>query len=100
MFAGHDETMSRCILGLYRSAVPNVSADWGAQAHTPTPAPGMILLPTRDQVDDARLSRQVADRLGARFEVLDGLTHWWMYDHTGRTTSALERFWSAVGQAG
>ena len=30
MGAAHDETMSRCILDLYRSAVPNVSADWGA----------------------------------------------------------------------
>lgn len=96
MFASHDEVMSTCILGLYRSAVPNVFADWGAAAQAPTSAPGMILLPTGDQVDDEKLSRQVAARLGARVEVLDGLSHWWMYDDSGKAMSALERFWGAV----
>ena len=42
MGAAHDETMSRCILDLYRSAVPNVYADWGAEAHRPTRAPGLV----------------------------------------------------------
>jgi pimeloyl-ACP methyl ester carboxylesterase len=96
MFAAHDEVMSQCILGLYRSAVPNVCADWGALAQSPTSAPGMILVPTGDQVDDERVSRQVAGRLGARVEVLDGLTHWWMCDDTGKAVSALEGFWAAV----
>ncbi|AVZ71601.1 alpha/beta hydrolase [Streptomyces lunaelactis] len=96
MVAAHDDVMSQCILGLYRSAAPNVSADWGALAQAPTSAPGMVLLPTGDQVDDESLSRQVAGRLGARPEVLDGLSHWWMYDDTGKTVSALEGFWAAV----
>ncbi|GAA4555202.1 alpha/beta fold hydrolase [Planotetraspora kaengkrachanensis] len=96
MFAALDETMSRCILGLYRSAVPNVSADWGALAQAPTAAPGMILLPTEDRVDYEDLSRQMADRLGARTEILDGMGHWWMYDGTGKVASALNEFWAAV----
>ncbi|MFD8000461.1 alpha/beta fold hydrolase [Streptomyces mirabilis] len=96
VFAAHDEVMSRCILGLYRSAVPNVAADWGADGYAPTSAPGMILLPTGDQLDDGALSREVAGWLGARTEVLDGLSHWWMYDQTGKAASVLEKFWAAL----
>lgn len=96
MFAALDEVMSQCILGLYRSAVPNVAADWSARAHTPTSAAGMILLPTEDRVDDESLSREVAGRLGARTEVLDGLNHWWMYDGSGKVASVLNDFWATV----
>ncbi|MFG2077095.1 hypothetical protein [Nonomuraea maritima] len=72
--------MSACILGLYRSAVPNPHADWGALAQAATPAPGLILVPADDRVDDEERSRQVDDRLRARVAVLDGMNHWWMYD--------------------
>jgi pimeloyl-ACP methyl ester carboxylesterase len=96
MFAALDEVMSRCILGLYRSAVPNVAVDWCADTHAPTSAPGMILLPTDDRVDDEGLSREVAGWLGARTEVLDGLGHWWMCDRTGKVVSVLKEFWASV----
>jgi pimeloyl-ACP methyl ester carboxylesterase len=96
MAAALDDVMSRSILGLYRSAVPNVAVDWGAQAQAPTAAPGMLLLPTGDRVDSESLSRQVADRLGARFEILDGLSHWWMCDEAGTVVFTLEKFWTAV----
>jgi hypothetical protein len=96
MFAALDEVMSQCILGLYRSSVPNVAADWGARAHVPTSAPGLILLPTEDRVDDKSLSREVAGWLGACTEVLDGLGHWWMHDKTGRVASVLSDFWAAA----
>lgn len=94
MFAAHDHVMSRSILGLYRSAVPNVAATWEAQATTS--APGMLLLPTGDPADDESLSRQVAGRLGARFEVLDGFGHWWMHDGSGKVVPVLEEFWAAA----
>lgn len=39
----------------------------------------------------------MADRLGARVAVLDGMNHWWMYDRTGRVASVLEDFWATAG---
>ena len=96
MFAALDEVMSQCILGLYRSAVPNVAADWGARARVPTSAPGLILRPTEDRVDDEGMSRELTGWLGARTEVLSGLGHWWMYDKTGRVASVLSDFWAAA----
>ncbi|WIX82690.1 alpha/beta hydrolase [Amycolatopsis carbonis] len=93
MAAALDEDMSRGILGLYRSAVPNVAASW---APSRTSAPGLILVPTADRVDDEMRSRDVAARLGARVELLDGMGHWWMYDRTGRVVSVLQQFWGAV----
>jgi pimeloyl-ACP methyl ester carboxylesterase len=96
MFAAFDEVMSRCILGLYRSAVPNVAADWGARAHARTSAPGLILVPGEDPVDDEGRSREVARWLGARTHVLDGLGHWWMYDKTRTVASVLNDFWASV----
>ncbi|SDK76182.1 hypothetical protein SAMN05421874_1117 [Nonomuraea maritima] len=97
MVAALDEVMSACILGLYRSAVPNAHAGWGALAQAATPAPGLILVPADDRVDDEERSRQVADRLRARVAVLDGMNHWWMYDRTGKVASVLEGFWATAG---
>jgi pimeloyl-ACP methyl ester carboxylesterase len=93
MAAHHDETMSRSILGLYRSAAPNVSADWGADIDGPAAAPGMVVIPTADTFDDEALSRQMAGRLGAQVAVLDGGTHWWMFDPTATVAGILEDFW-------
>ncbi len=44
-----DHTMSRCILDLYRSAVPNAAKDWGADVK-PTDAAGMLLARDRRSV--------------------------------------------------
>jgi pimeloyl-ACP methyl ester carboxylesterase len=42
--AAHDETMSQSSLDFYRSAVPNVAADWWTYVEAPTPSQGLILL--------------------------------------------------------
>ena len=55
-----DETMAACILDLYRSAVPNTSADWRDSLH-PTAAPGLVLVPSDDPFGDAGASGQAAD---------------------------------------
>jgi pimeloyl-ACP methyl ester carboxylesterase len=96
---GLDHTMSRCILDLYRSAVPNASKDWG-HAVKPTDAPGMLLIPTEDPFDSEVLSREMGERLGARVEALDGLGHWWMLQDPDRSANALVGFWNSVGRAG
>ena len=93
----NDETMSQCILGLYRSAVPNVSASWGAAAQQATRSPGMVLVPTEDRIEDEVRSREVAERLGARVELLAGFRHWWMYDTSGLAAKTLMDFWAGVG---
>lgn len=96
MGAAHDETMSRSILDLYRSAVPNASADWGPAAARPTGAPGLVLLPSADPFNDEAMSREVAARLGARTERLDGLGHCWMAEDPATAAAALRRFWSSL----
>ena len=90
--------MSRCILDLYRSAVPNVSADWGADATRPTRAPGLVLLLPDPDEDDA-MSREIARRLGAQTARLDGLNHCWMAEAPEVAAAVLQRFWSSLDQA-
>lgn len=41
--ASHDDTMSRCIVDFYRSAQPNIAAEWW-QATSPTDSVGLVLL--------------------------------------------------------
>jgi pimeloyl-ACP methyl ester carboxylesterase len=96
MGAAHDETMSGCILDLYRSAMPNVYADWGAQATTATRAPGLVLL-LPDDAEDEAMSLDVARWLGARTDRLDGLDHCWMAQDPQAAVTVLRRLWRSLG---
>ena len=96
MEAAHDETMGGCILDLYRSALPNPYADWGAELSRPAPAPGLVLQPSADEFDDPVPSAAVAARLGARTERLDGLGHWWMLQDPAAGAAVLRAFWSTL----
>jgi hypothetical protein len=58
-----------------------------------------VLVPSVDPFDDETLSRETANRLGARVEVLDGLGHWWMLQDPDRSAAALVEFWNSVGGA-
>jgi pimeloyl-ACP methyl ester carboxylesterase len=91
MAAQLDEVMSRSILGLYRSAAPNLSVHWTAEG--PTPSPGLVIIPTADKFDDEPHARQMAQRLRARVAVFEGRTHWWMFDPSGTVARTLEDFW-------
>jgi pimeloyl-ACP methyl ester carboxylesterase len=91
----HDETMSACILALYRSAIPNVSADWGAEAGRPTRAPGLVLL-LPDPPEEEQRSLDVAGRLGAETARLDDLNHCWMAEAPETAAAVLQRFWSSL----
>ncbi len=94
MAAAHDVVMSRCILGLYRSSVPNVRADWAVPAGRAV-APGMVLIAGDDPVEDESRAREVAVSLGAHAEVLPGLGHWWMFD-TDQVAKTLTWFWDSL----
>jgi pimeloyl-ACP methyl ester carboxylesterase len=96
MGAALDETKSACILNLYRSAVPNVSADWGAELRAPGGAPGLVLLASADPLNDEDLSIDVARRLTAQMHRFDGLGHAWMTEDPTTTAAVLQHFWSSV----
>jgi pimeloyl-ACP methyl ester carboxylesterase len=90
------ETAYRCILDLYRSAVPNLHADWGAEADRPAAAPGLALSLDASPDDFKEFDRAVAARLGARLELLDGVGHDWMLEDPGRGAEVLTRFWNEL----
>jgi len=94
MASASDATMGACILGLYRSALPNPHADWGPW--TPTEAPGLVIHPTDDIFGDEAKAKQVAEALGARFELLDGGGHFWPYQAPEKAGTILESFWSSL----
>ena len=94
MAAAGDATMGTCILDLYRSATPNVHADWGPWA--PSGAPGLVLSPTEDPFGDEPMAMEVADALGARFERIEGAGHFWPYQAPEQAVSILEAFWTSL----
>lgn len=87
-----DEVMGTAILRLYRSATPNVHADWSWWNSSTTAAPGAVLRPTADAFDDETQARAVADRLGASVIDLPGLGHFWMIEDPAAAADAL-RTW-------
>ena len=91
-----DETMGACILDLYRSATPNPFATWGDK-FKPTIAPGMVLCPSEDPFGNEAKSREVANMLGARHQILDGLGHWWPLQAPEHCTDSLSEFIESIG---
>lgn len=94
MGAAHDETMSRSILDFYRSAIPNVGADWWKDVTGSTGSRGLILL-LPDPPEEEEMSLEVARRLGAQTARLDGLEHCWMAQAPEVVAPVLQRFWSS-----
>jgi len=93
--AAHNETMSRSILDFYRSAVPNVGADWWKDVKVPTRAQGLILL-LPDPPEEEAMSFEVARRLGAQTARLDRLEHCWMAEAPEDVARVLQHFWSSL----
>lgn len=96
MVARVDRTMGGCILDLYRSAVPNTYATWGAQMG-PVGAPGLVIHATEDPFDSERCCREVAEILGARVARLEGLGHFWAAQDPLAAARLLGEFWSSLG---
>jgi pimeloyl-ACP methyl ester carboxylesterase len=92
--AAHDVTMSRCILDFYRSAIPNVAADWWGETG-PTASAGLVLL-LPDPPEDEAMSIGVARRLGAATARLDDLGHCWMAEDPQRVAAVLRSFWARL----
>ncbi|MEJ0095173.1 MAG: alpha/beta hydrolase [Methylocella sp.] len=94
MAAGADATMGDCILDLYRSATPNLYALWGP--FNPTKAPGLILHATDDPFSDKRLAAESASALGARFELIRDVGHFWPYEAPDKGAAILKSFWASL----
>jgi len=87
-------TTMQCILDLYRSGLPNLAAHWPLAG--PTAAPGMLVVPAADPLNNEGRLRQVAPRLGADVAVLPGLRHAWMAQDPAAANAALSSFWARV----
>jgi pimeloyl-ACP methyl ester carboxylesterase len=93
--SAHDEVMSRSILDFYRSAAPNVAADWWNDVAGPTRSRGLVLL-LPDPPETEAMSLEVAERLGAQTARVDGLDHCWMAQAPDVVARTLQRFWSSL----
>jgi hypothetical protein len=96
MSAAHNRTMSQCILSLYRSAQPNVRADWRIENPGGTIPPGLVLHAAADPFGDEPMSDDVASELAAAKARLDDLGHCWMLEDPLVAGHILERFWAAL----
>jgi hypothetical protein len=81
------------ILDFYRSANPNVAAEWWIDI-APTKACGLVLL-LPDPPDVEAMSLEVASQLGAATARLPGLNHAWMAEAPERVAAVLREFWSS-----
>jgi hypothetical protein len=94
--AANDETMNACILALYRSAVPNIHADWGIELPAASRTPGLVIMPTEDPASTGELSSRTAEVTRAQVARLQGLGHAWMAQDPQTSAELLLRFWTSV----
>jgi len=96
MSVAHDRTMSECILRIYRSAQPNLRAEWRIEAAVGSIAPGLVLHAAADPFGDESMADEVGAELGAAKVRLDDLGHSWMLEDPERVGAILERFWASL----
>jgi pimeloyl-ACP methyl ester carboxylesterase len=96
MASAIDETMGRCILALYRGAVPPYAPDLGARLMAGPRLPSLILNATADPYVAASLGVEVASMLGSTVATLDGQSHWWMLEDPVPAADALVAFWRGL----
>ncbi len=93
--AALDDTMSRCVLDLARSAIPNARYGWPVPAG-PATGTGLVIVAGADPFDQNGLAQQVALDLSAPLRRLDGLGHYWMAEAPERAAAVLAQFWSSL----
>ncbi|MEC3977343.1 alpha/beta fold hydrolase [Amycolatopsis sp. H20-H5] len=92
--AGADPAMASSILDLYRSSTPNVHADWGPVK--PSSTPGLVLHASEDPFSGEKRAVATAEQLGARYERLDGVGHFWPYQAPELGVAVMQDFWSSL----
>jgi pimeloyl-ACP methyl ester carboxylesterase len=91
-----DDDMANSILGLYRSACPNIAADWNPAAGRDLQTRGTILQASKDPFDNCARADEVARALGVDVTVLGDFGHFWMLENPRSAASAIERWLSRV----
>jgi pimeloyl-ACP methyl ester carboxylesterase len=91
-----DDTMKRCILRLYRSAI-TVGEQWGPDLSRLT-APGLILWGELDPYAAPTWGERLATRTGARFVSLAGCSHWWQLERPADVATLLTTHWDGAGR--
>jgi pimeloyl-ACP methyl ester carboxylesterase len=91
-----DDTMKRCILRLYRSAV-TVGAEWEPDLDRLT-APGLVLWGERDPYASPTWGERLARRTKARFVVIPGCHHWWPLERPAEVAEHLTTHWEGLGR--
>jgi pimeloyl-ACP methyl ester carboxylesterase len=89
-----DDTMKRCILRLYRSAI-KVGEEWAPDLGKLS-APGLILWGELDPYAAPTWGERLAARTKARFVALPGCSHWWQLERPADVAVRLTRHWEAV----
>ena len=87
-----DETMKRCILALYRSAV-RVGAEWEPDLKDIS-TPGLVLWGADDPYAAPTFGERLASHTRARFVVYPGCSHWWQLQRAGEVAAELEKLWA------
>jgi pimeloyl-ACP methyl ester carboxylesterase len=97
LIAAVDPEMARCVLALYRSAVQPAMAEWGRELEPAGGLPGLsVTAPLDHFMGTGDLGSVVAERLGARTQVMEGQGHWWMLGDPAGGARALEQFWASI----
>jgi pimeloyl-ACP methyl ester carboxylesterase len=91
-----DDTMKRCILRLYRSAI-TIGAQWGSDLGHLT-APGLVLWGELDPYAAPTWGERLAARTGARFVSLPGCSHWWQLERPADVATLLTAHWDGAGR--
>ena len=93
-----DAEMSRCVLALYRSAVPELMGEWRDAKGALATKPGLALHASEDPFTGGHndLGAEIADAVGARRVTLEGQGHWWMLHDPAQGAKVLEEFWSTL----
>jgi len=86
-----DDTLKRCILALYRSAV-RVAEEWYGDLARIT-APGLVLWGELDPYAATRFGARLAERTGARFVAFSGCSHWWQLERPDAVAQELTQLW-------
>ncbi len=98
MAAAFNDEMGRCILGLYRTAVPPVLTRLADRLALVESTPALIIDPTEDLYVPSFLVPEVVKRLEVEHLRLPGQGHWWMLDEGGVDQGAdgLVSFWTSL----
>ena len=93
-----DDTMARCVLALYRSAVPELMGQWRDEVAGAATKPGLALHATEDPFTGGHndLGAPVAEALGAVRVRIEGQGHWWMLHDPELGAKILEEFWASL----